>query len=104
MARTVIETIRDDRLVERSAALGERWSQQLRSLAVGGGISEVRGLGLMIGLEMGEDAKRFQEHAFKEKVLVNVAGGRTVRMVPPLIISDASVARTNEVLGTFLGR
>jgi acetylornithine/N-succinyldiaminopimelate aminotransferase len=105
VARTVIETIKADGLVERSASLGETWSQQLRSLAVGSDlIKEVRGRGLMIGVDMGEEAKRFQEHALSENVLVNIAGGRTVRMVPPLIISDASVSRANEVLKAFLDR
>lgn len=105
VARTVIETIKAEGLVERSAALGERWSQQLRTLAVGSDvIKEVRGKGLMIGLEMGEDAKRFQERALGEGVLVNVTGGRTVRMVPPLIVSDTSISRTNDVLKDFLDR
>ncbi len=105
VARTVIETIKAEGLVERSASLGERWSQQLRALAVGSDlINEVRGKGLMIGLEMGEEAKRFQERALGEGVLVNVTGGRIVRMVPPLIVSDTSISRTNDVLKAFLDR
>jgi len=58
----------------------------------------------MIGLEMGEEAKRFQERALGEGVLVNVTGGRIVRMVPPLIVSDTSISRTNDVLKDFLDR
>ncbi len=105
VARTVIETIKEEGLVDRSASLGERWSQELRSLAVGGGpIKEVRGKGLMIGLEMGEEAKHFQEYALGEGILVNVTGGKIVRMVPPLIVSDDSVSKTNEVLKAFQDR
>lgn len=104
VARTVIEVMKRDKLVERSAELGAKWAQELRSMAVHGGkIADVRGRGLMLGLEMGEDAKRFQEYALKHGILVNVCGGRVVRMVPPLIVSEASVRELNSVLGKFLG-
>ncbi|MBI0583931.1 MAG: aspartate aminotransferase family protein [Methanomassiliicoccus sp.] len=104
VARTVIETMRREKLVERSAELGDRWAQELRSLSMHGGkITDVRGKGLMIGLEMGEEAKRFQEAALKASILVNVCGGHVIRMVPPLIVSEASVKELNDVLRSFLG-
>lgn len=104
VARTVIEVMKRDKLVERSAELGARWAQELRSIAVHGGkVADVRGRGLMIGLEMGEEAKRFQEFALKAGILVNVCGGRVVRMVPPLIVSEASVQELNKALRNFLG-
>ncbi len=103
VARTVIEVMRRDKLVERSAELGSRWSQELRSLAVhGGAIKDVRGRGLMIGMEMGDEAKRFQEVALESGILVNVCGGRVVRMVPPLIVSEPSVRELNSTLKRFL--
>jgi len=104
VARTVIEVMKRDKLVERSAGLGARWAQELRSIAVHGGkVADVRGRGLMIGLEMGEEARRFQEFALKAGILVNVCGGRVVRMVPPLIVSEASVQELNKALRNFLG-
>lgn len=103
VARTVIEVMRRDRLVERSAELGSRWCQELRSIAVhGGAIKDVRGRGLMIGMEMGDEAKRFQEAALKNGILVNVCGGRVVRMVPPLIVGEPSVRELNSTLMRFL--
>lgn len=104
VARTVIEVMKRDKLVERSAELGAGWAQELRSIAAHGGkVADVRGRGLMIGLEMGEEAKRFQEFALKAGILVNVCGGRVVRMVPPLIVSEASVQELNKALRAFLG-
>jgi acetylornithine/N-succinyldiaminopimelate aminotransferase len=104
VARTTIDVMKRDRLVERSAELGGRWAQELRSIAVHGGkVSDVRGRGLMIGLEMGEEAKRFQEFARDRGILVNVCGGRVVRMVPPLIVSEDSVRVLNDALKEFLG-
>lgn len=105
VSKTVIETIIKEGLVERAATLGERWTQDLRSLAVGHEVIEdVRGRGLMIGVEMGEEARRYQEFALREGVLVNVAGGKVVRMIPPLIIGESSIARANELLRDFLER
>jgi acetylornithine aminotransferase/acetylornithine/N-succinyldiaminopimelate aminotransferase len=104
VARTVIEVMKRDRLVERSDELGGKWAQELRAIAVHGGkVADVRGRGLMIGLEMGEEAKRFQEFALKAGILVNVCGGRVVRLVPPLIISEDSVKELNSALRDFLG-
>jgi acetylornithine/N-succinyldiaminopimelate aminotransferase len=66
-------------------------------------VRDVRGKGLMIGVEMeGERAKEFQRFAFKRKQLVNVAGGKTVRIVPPLIIGDLSIRSFDESLRSFL--
>jgi len=52
---------------------------------------------------MGEEAKRFQEFARDRGILVNVCGGRVVRMVPPLIVSEDSVRVLNDALKEFLG-
>jgi acetylornithine aminotransferase/acetylornithine/N-succinyldiaminopimelate aminotransferase len=56
VARTVIETIKENRLVERAASVGGAWMQELRSQTMGTKVTEVRGKGLMLGLEMGENA------------------------------------------------
>ena len=54
-------------------------------------IKEVRGYGLIIGIEMdsNETAARVQKHCRDNGVLVNVCHGNTVRLIPPLIINDA---------------
>jgi acetylornithine/N-succinyldiaminopimelate aminotransferase len=105
VARTVIETMKRDRLVERSAEVGRRWAQDLRGMVIGAGkVTDVRGQGLMIGLEMGEDAKSFQSFALENGILVNVCAGRVVRLVPPLIISESSVGELNGCLEKFLHR
>jgi acetylornithine/succinyldiaminopimelate/putrescine aminotransferase len=103
VAKTVIEVMKKDKLVERSAELGNSWSQELKIISAHGNIvKDVRGKGLMIGLEMGEISKKFQEFALKNGILVNVCGGRVVRMVPPIIISEGSISKLNETLRQFL--
>ncbi len=104
VATAVIGAIKQERLVERSAKKGEEWMASLRAFArEHEQVREVRGKGLMIGIEMeGEMAKEFQRFAFQRRQLVNVAGGKTVRLVPPLIISDESISSFNQSLRSFL--
>lgn len=102
-ANAVIRTMKKDKLVERAAELGERWRSELKSIASGHPeVADVRGLGLIIGVEMGDLAKEFQKFALGRKLLVNVCAGKVVRLVPPLIISEASVIALNNALREFL--
>jgi len=104
VARAVIETMKRERLDERARDMGERWMQRLRTAAVrsGGRIREVRGRGLMIGLEMGEEAKALQAHALGDGILVNVCAGKVVRLIPPLILSEGSAEAFDRSLESFL--
>ena len=106
VATAVIRTLRQEKLVERSALKGEEWMARLRSIAKDKSmVKEVRGKGLMIGIEMeGERAKELQRYAFGRKQLVNVVHGNVVRLVPPLIISDQSIKAFNMTLESFLTR
>lgn len=103
VAKTVISTIREDHLVERSAEMGRKWMSKLRSLPLEKGhVDEIRGKGLMIGIEMGDEAKRLQKYAFAQRILVNVCAGSVVRLVPPLIVAEESIDRFNDVLMSFI--
>jgi acetylornithine aminotransferase/acetylornithine/N-succinyldiaminopimelate aminotransferase len=103
-ARAVVGVMREERMDAQAAAKGGRWMTELRDIAArsGGRIKDVRGQGLMIGLEMGEDAKKLQSKALKEGILVNVCAGTVVRLIPPLILSDDSMKAFNTVLEDFL--
>ncbi len=102
-ANAVIRTMKKEKLVERAAELGERWRSELRKIASGHPeVADVRGLGLMIGVEMGDLAKQFQKYALNKKLLVNVSAGKVVRLVPPLIISEGSINDLNSTLRDFL--
>lgn len=55
-------------------------------------VKEVRGRGLMVGVEMDEKAaSAFKSYAFERSFLVNVAHNTVVRLVPPLVISDGEI-------------
>jgi acetylornithine/N-succinyldiaminopimelate aminotransferase len=104
-ACAVIETIKKEDLVGRSATLGQSWSGHLKGIAKKyPAIKDVRGEGLMIGVELGDMSKEIQKSGFLNGMLINVAGGKTIRLVPPLIISDASTKKFSMFLEEYLSR
>ncbi len=61
-------------------------------------IVEARGYGLMLGLEVKEKAGELMFEAAKQGLLCNIAGGNTLRFVPPLIIEKIHVTEAMEKL------
>lgn len=100
-ALATLDVIEGDDLVGRSARLGDELKARLEKIVDGG--AEVRGRGLMIGIEFDRPvARRIAEAAFSAGVLVNDATPTTVRLVPPLVITDDEMARALDVLGGVL--
>jgi len=85
-----------ERLPERAARVGEAWRARLHGL-VGAVLREVRGRGLLIGLEFAspELTRRFCRAAFARGLILNWTLHRdtVVRLAPPLVISDADSER-----------
>ncbi|MGE0015199.1 MAG: acetylornithine transaminase [Candidatus Methanomethylophilaceae archaeon] len=97
--KAVIDIMKKDKLVENAASVGKRWMEDLKSIG-SSKIKEVRGYGLIIGIEMDspETAIRVQKHCRDNGVLVNVCHGNVVRLIPPLIINDAEKDRFTSLL------
>ena len=51
------------------------------------GIKEIRGRGLMIGIEFEDRSRKYAAVAVREKVFTGVAGTNTIRLLPPLCLS-----------------
>jgi len=86
---TVIEEMEKHDLVNRAAFLGERIQEGLRNrLHNRQGVVEVRGKGLMIGVELDRPCGELVQHALDAGLLINVASGNVVRLLPPLVLSD----------------
>ncbi|MGD8430122.1 MAG: aminotransferase class III-fold pyridoxal phosphate-dependent enzyme, partial [Ectothiorhodospiraceae bacterium] len=83
-----------DRLPERACELGETMLGRLReALAHRDGVREVRGRGLMIGIELDRPCGELVHRALEENLLINVTAERTIRLLPPMIISDEDARR-----------
>ena len=89
-ALAALAVIDDDGLLERVRTLGERFRAGLSAL---GGVIDVRGRGLMVGVTLAEglDASEVAARALGERLVINVPGERMLRFLPPLIVADADV-------------
>ena len=96
-ALAVIETIESNRLVERAAHLGTRISDRLRERLEGNkAVSALRSRGLMIGIELDRPCGELVGMALNRGLLINVTAERVVRLLPPLILSDAEADQLAE--------
>ena len=101
-ALAAIRYIRDERLPERAAELGAYFSDELRGIS-SPLVHEVRGLGLMVGVELKRRARPFIEALEERGVLVLSAGSTVIRFLPPLVISREELSRVVEALKEVLG-
>ena len=107
-ALAVLDILEQGRLAERAAELGEALLERLRR-ALGGvpGVVEIRGRGLIIGVMLDRPCGELVERALGLGLLINVTAERVVRLLPPLILSDAEAAdlveRLGNVIREFLG-
>jgi predicted acetylornithine/succinylornithine family transaminase len=99
--RAVLGVVADPGFLEEVRTKGTILKNALETLAERVPGAEVRGEGLLLGLDLGEPAlaKSFFEHSLKERVLVNLIG-TTIRLAPPLTVSRTEV---RAALDTFRG-
>ncbi|HRO53281.1 MAG TPA: aspartate aminotransferase family protein [Alicycliphilus sp.] len=91
--RAGVETIRimeEDRLLDNATAVGAHLKAALQQ-ALGGiaGVNEVRGQGLIIGVELDRPCSALIDRAADAGLLLSVTAERVIRLVPPLILTHA---------------
>ena len=107
VAAKTVEIMLRDHLSERAGALGEHMKEQLAALQqrVPGKIREVRGLGLMLGIELTVSGKDVWEELLRRGYICNLSHGVTLRLLPPLNIDqadlDSFVATLEDILKAF---
>ena len=103
---TVLDIIEREALLDNAAGQGERLLTLLRDALAGHPkVAQVRGLGLMVGVELTAPVRDLGLMAARDYgVLINVTRGQTIRLLPPLIIDEADVERiVAAVLGVLGG-
>ncbi len=93
IARAALKVLVDERLVENSAAMGEYFIEQLAEIP-NRHIREVRGKGLLIGVELKPEARgarRFCEALQHKGILAKETHEHVIRFAPPLIISKETI-------------
>ena len=100
-AIAVLDIMHDEGLVANAEKVGSYLLEELHKFP---GIKEIRGRGLMIGIEFEEPIKKIRSKLlFEQKVFTGVAGTNTIRLLPPLCLSMEEAAefisRFRKVLG-----
>ena len=88
-ALAVIDTIEQESLCSRARILGDRiLSGFNKNLTGNNQVKEIRGKGLMLAIELNEDAPNLVNDALEAGILINVAQGNVIRLLPPLTLTD----------------
>ena len=104
-AHAVLDVIEDDNICGQAEAQGKRIVSALRSeLAGNNAVKEVRGLGMMIAIELYDDAPSLVSDALSDGLLINVTQGNIVRLLPPLNMSDQEADELVSKLTDLLNR
>ena len=102
-ALTTIDVIQHDGLVDRAAQLGANiragFQERLEGVA---GVVDIRGDGLMIGIELDRPCGEIVALALDAGLLINVTVDKVIRLLPPLVFSDADAKQLVETLAALI--
>ena len=88
-AQAVVTTIEGDQLCENALAMGQYLKAGFAEIFLNNpAIKEIRGMGLMIGIELDRNCTELVQEARKHHLLINVTAETVVRLLPPLIINQ----------------
>jgi acetylornithine/N-succinyldiaminopimelate aminotransferase len=98
---TTIDTIKEEGLMERAARVGEviRSGLKERNLSA---VTEIRGMGAMIGVELAQPCGELVMRALESGLVLNVTAENVIRMLPPLVMSEAEAGMVVERLAPLV--
>jgi acetylornithine aminotransferase len=88
VARTIFDVIERDKLLSHAATLGEHAISRLRNDGkIKDKIQEVRGHGLMLGVELKNPPQKLVERGLENGIIINLTAQKVIRLAPALTIS-----------------
>lgn len=100
---TVLETVEKLNLTARAEVLGAKlladFADALTDVA---GVEEIRGQGLLIGIELERPCGELVSRALEQGLLINVTADSVIRLLPPLVMSDKEAAKLVEILSALI--
>ena len=91
-ANAVLDVINDDDLLDNSKEMGQYLKEELEKLQENHDIiKEVRGCGLMVGIELTPPGAEYVDKLREKGFLINCTAGNVLRLVPPLIIKKEEI-------------
>jgi acetylornithine aminotransferase len=104
---TTIDTVKEEKLMDNAARVGDALQSSLKS-EFKGRVSEVRGMGLMIGVELDRPCGDLVKQALEAGLVINVTAENVIRLLPPLVMNDAEgrqvVERLSPLVKAFLDK
>jgi len=98
-----LQALTQDGLIENAKSMGEKFSNGLEELKSKHSIiREVRGKGLMIGVELKFEVKDILMEGIKNGLLLLYSGRNILRFLPPLVISEEDITKTLQILDKLL--
>ncbi|HHY98775.1 MAG TPA: acetylornithine/succinylornithine family transaminase, partial [Firmicutes bacterium] len=98
-ANAVLKTIFEEDLISNAVKMGRHFMAGLSYLGLKHDlITDVRGLGLMIGLGLARGAREIASHCLESGLLVNAIGDSTLRFLPPLTVTEEEVDKALAIL------
>ncbi len=100
-----IDTIKEEGLLSNASRVGEAIRNGLSGIP---GVTETRGMGLMIGMELGQACGELVRQALEAGLVINVTADNVIRLLPPLVMNEAEgrmvVERLAPLVRAFLAR
>ncbi|HEY7460738.1 MAG TPA: ornithine--oxo-acid transaminase [Gemmatimonadota bacterium] len=90
IARTALRVLKDEGLVQRSAELGSYLMERLRKIK-SPHVKEIRGRGLLVGIELDGPARPYCEALKEQGVLCKETHDKVLRIAPPLVIQPSDI-------------
>ncbi len=94
-----LKAVEEEGLCARAEKMGSYMMHQLcERIGAMEDVTDIRGVGLMIGVELSIEARPVVERMFEKRVLSNAASGNVIRIVPPIVITEEQIDRVVQVL------
>ena len=102
-ALATLQAIETENLREHAINLGQFILDGFhKSLANTAGVTQIRGLGLMIGIELDRPCAELVKQALEQGLLINVTADKVIRLIPPLVMSQAEAAQLIDILSPLI--
>ncbi|MCG8325332.1 MAG: aspartate aminotransferase family protein [Thiotrichales bacterium] len=102
-ALTVIKIMDEIGAAQRAEQSGQ-WLMEKLTERLGklDGVRQIRGRGMMIGIELGQDCAELVQQAQDQRLLINVTAGNVIRLLPPLIMDETQLRQLVDILSPLI--
>jgi 4-aminobutyrate aminotransferase len=104
IGKRIIDIIKRDSLLANATTMGDILKKGLVELVGRRGIIDVRGIGMMLGIEFDTEGTRTKKivELFRNGILVLPAGRKSIRIMPPLVITKEEILEGLSIINTVL--